>query len=142
MRILNPFGQSCPTAKDAVVGITDEAVDLESIIQLDEMAAKEVCKKDSLTLDAVKCQPETLGLVRRVTELKQEVPSHLKELYGKASEHLSGSEQKKVADMLIRHSKTSEKLRGHIGLGPSVRPSVCPSVRYSLAAEKLMNRLC
>ena len=41
---------------------------------------------------------------------------------------------------------TSEKLRGHIGLGlsihPSVRQSVCPSVRNLLAAEKLKNRLC
>ena len=41
---------------------------------------------------------------------------------------------------------TSEKLREHIGLGlsvrPSVRPSVCPSVRNLLAAEKLKNRLC
>ena len=41
---------------------------------------------------------------------------------------------------------TSEKLRGHIGLGLSVRPSVRlsirPSVRNSLAAEKLNNRLC
>ena len=32
----------------------------------------------------------------------------------------------------------SEKLRGHIGLGLSVSPSV----RNSLAAEKLNNRLC
>ena len=31
--------------------------------------------------------------------------------------------------------QTSEKLRGHIGLGLSVRPSV----RKSLAAEKLKN---
>ena len=37
---------------------------------------------------------------------------------------------------------TSEKLRGHIGLGLSVRLSVRPSVRNSLAAEKLKNRLC
>ena len=41
---------------------------------------------------------------------------------------------------------TSEKLRGHIGLGLSVRPSVrqsdCLSVRNSLAAEKLKNPLC
>ena len=37
---------------------------------------------------------------------------------------------------------TSEKLRGHIGLGLSVRLSVSPSVRNSLAAEKLKNRLC
>ena len=49
---------------------------------------------------------------------------------------------------------TSEQLRGHIGLGlsvrpsvrqsvcPSVRPSVCPSVRNTLVAEKLKNRLC
>ena len=35
VRILNPFGQSCPIANDAVVGIADEVVDLESIIQLD-----------------------------------------------------------------------------------------------------------
>ena len=116
VRILNPFGQSCPIAKDAVVGIADEAVDLESIIQLDEMAAKEVCKKESLTPDAVKCQAETLGLVRRVKELKQEFPSHLKELYGKASEHLSGSEQKKVADMLIRHNNTFSKHEFDLGL--------------------------
>ena len=37
---------------------------------------------------------------------------------------------------------TSEKLRGHIGLGLSVRQSVRPSVRNPLAAEKLKNRLC
>ena len=37
---------------------------------------------------------------------------------------------------------TSEKLRGHIGLGLSVRLFVSPSVRNSLAAEKLKNRLC
>ena len=37
---------------------------------------------------------------------------------------------------------TSEKLRGHIGLGLSVRPSVRLSVRNSLAAEKLKNSLC
>ena len=41
---------------------------------------------------------------------------------------------------------TSEKLKGHIGLGLSVRPSVrqsdCLSVRNSLAAEKLKNPLC
>ena len=45
----------------------------------------------------------------KVKELKQEVPSHLKEFYGKASEHLSGTEQKKVADMLIRHSNKFSK---------------------------------
>ena len=37
---------------------------------------------------------------------------------------------------------TSEKLRGHIGLGLSICLSVLPSVRNSLAAEKLKNHLC
>ena len=37
---------------------------------------------------------------------------------------------------------TSEKLRGHIGLGLPVRLSVSPSFRNTLAAEKLKNRLC
>ena len=47
---------------------------------------------------------------------------------------------------MILCPQTSEKLRGHIGLGLSVRPSVrqsdCLSVRNSLAAEKLKNPLC
>ena len=37
---------------------------------------------------------------------------------------------------------TLEKMRGHIGLGLSVRQSDCLSVRNSLAAEKLKNPLC
>ena len=52
------------------------------------------------------------------------------------------TEAEKCVFKLLFMPPTSEKLRGHIGLGLSVRPSVSPSVRNTLAAEKLKNRLC
>ena len=114
VRILNPFEEPRVIAEASIIGFAEEIESIESVVSIEAGAQSSPDGVRSIPSD--KRLDKTNGTLRRTHEAVPEVPSHLMNLYTKASANLSSDEQSRVREMLHEHEDIFSKNDFDIGM--------------------------